>query len=91
LQLIGKQDVAATLLPGKPSSLVSDHEEFQRLPHRLELSAAGSIQQQFSVVRDYRQGRPSTVSVLLFLILLRLYKDAGGNYKLIIQLSFSVW
>jgi len=83
--LIGKQDVAATLLPGKPSGLVSDHEEFQRLPHRLELSAAGSIQQQFSVVRDYRQGRPSTVRVLLFLILLNLFKNAGGNYKLINQ------
>jgi hypothetical protein len=87
--LIGKQDVAATLLPGKPSGLVSDHEEFQRLPHRLELSSGGSVQQQFSVVRDYRQGRPYT-GVLLFFILLRLYKDAGGNYKLIIQLSFSV-
>ncbi|GFG31196.1 hypothetical protein Cfor_07617 [Coptotermes formosanus] len=57
-QLIGKQDVAATLLPGKPSGLVSDHEEFQRLPPRLELSTAGSMQQQFGVVRDYRQGRP---------------------------------
>jgi hypothetical protein len=49
--------VAATLLPGKQSGPVSDHEEFQRLPPRLDLSAAGSVQQQFGIVRDYRQGR----------------------------------
>lgn len=79
MQLIGKQDVTATLLPGKPSGMVSDHEEFQRLPHRLELSAGGSVQQQFSVVRDYRQGRPYTVDVLLFFILLHLYRDTGRN------------
>jgi hypothetical protein len=56
LQLIGKQDVAATLLPGKQSGPASDNEEFQRLPPKLDLSAAGNVQQQFGVVRDYRQG-----------------------------------
>lgn len=64
-QFIGKQDVAATLLPGTPSGPVSDHEEFQRLPPRFELSAAGSMQQQFSVVRDYRQGRIQTPNYIV--------------------------
>jgi hypothetical protein len=30
-------------------------------------------------VRDYRQGRPYTVDVLLFFILLHLYRDTGRN------------
>ncbi|PSN51778.1 hypothetical protein C0J52_05271 [Blattella germanica] len=61
-QLIGKQDITATLLPGRPSGSQSDGEEFQRLP---PLSAATSVQQQFGFVRDQRQGRIQTPNYVI--------------------------
>ncbi|XP_033607454.1 motile sperm domain-containing protein 1 isoform X3 [Cryptotermes secundus] len=64
-QLIGKQDIAATLLPGKQSGPAADHEEFQRLPPKLDLSATGGVQQQFGVMRDYRQGRIQTPNYIV--------------------------
>ncbi|KAK7790877.1 hypothetical protein R5R35_010745 [Gryllus longicercus] len=51
-QVIGKQDVPATLLPGKPiviATSTNDPEEFQKLP-----KATASVQQQFGLVRDQR-------------------------------------
>lgn len=49
-QLMGKQDIPATLLPGKSSGSLSDSsEEFLRLP-----SAPNTVQQQFGLIRDPR-------------------------------------
>lgn len=35
------------------------------MPPKLDLSAAGSVQQQFGVVRDYRQGRIQTPNYIV--------------------------
>lgn len=60
-QVIGKQDIPATLLPGKPDK-VSDPDEFQKLP-----KITGSVQQQFGLVREQRAvpGRVQTPNYIV--------------------------
>nr|CAD7414390.1 unnamed protein product [Timema poppensis] len=59
--VIGKQDVSATLLPGKPTGSLSETEVFQHLPSRVDYPDSGvRTQHQFGMVRDYRHTRIQT-------------------------------
>nr|CAD7446165.1 unnamed protein product [Timema bartmani] len=61
IDVIGKQDVSATLLPGKPTGSLSETEVFQHLPARVDYPESGvRIQHQFGMVRDYRHTRIQT-------------------------------
>lgn len=92
-QVIGKQDVAATLMQGKPSSNALDSsEEFLRLP-----ANPSSIHHQFGLVRDSRQvvGRYQTPNYVVLLaaivcigaLLLPTQGDQGTAIPIYLHLS----
>ncbi|XP_069684660.1 motile sperm domain-containing protein 1-like isoform X2 [Periplaneta americana] len=97
-QLMGKQDVAATLLPGRPTGLMPEQEEFQRLPARLDLPTANIVQQQFGIVRDHRQGRIQTPNyivvvaaiVCIVALLLPTQGDKDTKFPVYLHLTFNL-
>ncbi|XP_066993957.1 motile sperm domain-containing protein 1 [Anabrus simplex] len=90
-QVIGKQDVAATLLPGKPCGTLPDPEEFLRLP------TTSSVQQQFGLVRDQRQvtGRIHTTNYIVVVaalvcigaLLLPTHGDQDSRFPVYLHLT----
>ncbi|XP_063243230.1 motile sperm domain-containing protein 1-like isoform X2 [Bacillus rossius redtenbacheri] len=60
-QVIGKQVVAATLLPGKQTGAAPEPDVFQNLAQQTDAAGApAGVQHQFGLARDYRHNRLQT-------------------------------